>query len=133
MTDTRKPNREGRAGGRSFSGWRVGLIFGLLLIVVFVGCREFVFRVLAEPPEDTLTIENRTEETLLIYLRRPAGTEVPLEEFVPEIPPGASVQTDLACTSGRLVARSVEGELVATRGPFDECNLDDWIVDLPQG
>lgn len=34
---------------------------------------------------------------------------------------------------GGLVARTKDGELVATRGPFDECNLEDWIIETPGG
>lgn len=132
MTDTREPNGEGRARGRSISGWRVGLILGLLVIVGFVGCREFVFKVLAEPPDESLRLENRTDETVHIYYVLVDGSEQP-SPIVPTIGPRSSAEIFIPCGAGGYVARDIEGGLVSRRGPFEDCNLEDWIIEPPEG
>jgi hypothetical protein len=80
-----------------------------------------------EPPREGLRIVNTTDEGILVYGVH-SGRENPLAHTVPMIPPKTSFQTDLPCGAGELIARTGDGSFVARRGPFDECNLEDWFI-----
>ena len=57
------------------------------------------------------------------------GSEQPLDALAPPIAPGASVLTEISCAADELVARTEHGEFIARRGPFEECNLETWVID----
>lgn len=105
----------------------LGAAILVIAAVVFVAWPTFWAAVLSDPEREVLTIENRTDAAIIVYLRYPDDSEHPTE-LIPTIPPQARVETELPCGAGALVARAEEGSLVAKRGPFPECNLEDWII-----
>jgi hypothetical protein len=107
----------GRAGG----GRRLSL--SPYLYGAFFGDRE---------PE-TLNIENRTDETILVYQVWVDGSEHPLPQVGLGIPPHTARQAGVFCAAEELVARTENGDLVPKRGPFEECNLETWVIETPPG
>jgi hypothetical protein len=82
---------------------------------------------------ETLKVENRTDETLLLYQVYVDGSEHPLDGIAPPVPPLATVDVGLPCGASHLVARTEEGSLVARRGPFEECNSEKWVIEAGSG
>jgi len=120
-----------RTPGR-LSGWeRLGI--GLVVAAIVVGFVWLLLQpallgsLLGDPAKEVLAIDNRTDQRLLVYHVYFDGSEHPTE-LVPPIPPRSRIETGLPCGAGELAARTRDGELVARRGPFDECNLEDWII-----
>jgi hypothetical protein len=104
----------------------------VVLVVSAIAVWMLRYAEIVDPPEDTLRVENRTNETIVIYDRLADGSEIPSPIF-PEIEAGSSFTVYLTCGDGSLAARTEDGELVDTRGPFEECNLEDWIIEAPGG
>lgn len=125
-------NGVAEAGGRgNRRRWAVWIALGVLGIGA-LGFWALQYAEIVDPPEDTLRVENRTNETIVVYHRLADGSETPSHIF-PEIEAGSSFTVYLTCGSGSLAARTEDGELVDTRGPFEECNLEDWIIEAPGG
>ena len=76
-------------------------------------------------------IENRTDQTVHLFLRDAKGSEDRFD-LAPRIGPHSSVVV-YGCGAGEWVARTSDGVLVATRGPFAECNSEDWIIEPRAG
>lgn len=76
-------------------------------------------------PEESLQIENRTEDTLVIYERRDDPDDEPSEARV-SISPVSGIRTE--CPVNVIVARTIEGQIVSTREPGVDCNVD-WIIE----
>jgi hypothetical protein len=49
------------------------------------------------------------------------------EAILIHVPAGESREVFGGCTS-ELVARDASGNLIARRGPFEECILDPWVL-----
>ena len=75
------------------------------------------------PPE-----ENRTEDPLVIYERQDGADDEPSEVRVMAISPVSGIRTD--CPINVIVARTIEGQIVSTREPSVDCNVD-WIIEFP--
>jgi hypothetical protein len=110
-------------------------LIGLLLLAALVVSTGYVLLSpsvlgrLWESSRNGLTIDNRTSEPLHIFARRPDGSERAVAPVIPPIPPHAYFESDFLCAAGELVARNQRGELVARRGPFEECNLEPWVIE----
>lgn len=109
------------------------LLAALVALIAYVAYPTIGTVVLGDPGKETLRVENRTDDTLLVYSKDPDGSEHRLTHTVPAIPPNTSVQTDFPCAATELVARTEDGDFVARRGPFRECNLQVWIIESASG
>lgn len=131
-TDARN-DRDGRTRRRWTIVARV-LFWVLLAVGTAYLFSPFIYGALfGDRERETLRIENRTDETLLVYDVYVDGSEHPLDRIVPPIPPRATVHTGLPCGAGQLVARTEKGSVVERRGPFEECNLETWVIEAPPG
>jgi hypothetical protein len=134
MTGQRTTISHGKGSRRGRRG-RLLLVAILLLAALIVSIGYFllspsVLGRLWEPrAKPTLRIENRTDDTILVYDVWVDGSEHPLDVLAPPIAPRTSVQTEIPCAAGELVARTQDDEFVARRGPFKECNVGDWIIE----
>jgi hypothetical protein len=125
----------GKARGRRLSRPVVALIVlvALLAAIVYVTYPSVLTLFIGDAEVDTLRVENRTDETLLVYSKYPDGSEHRLDRLVPPIPPQTTVQTEAPCAATELVARTENGDLVAKRGPFEKCNLEKWVIEAGSG
>jgi hypothetical protein len=80
-------------------------------------------------PEEFLQIENRTEDTLVIYERQDDADDEPSEVRVNSISPVSVIRTE--CPVNVIVARTIEGQIVSTREPGVHCNVD-WIIEFSE-
>lgn len=71
-------------------------------------------------------IQNDTAVIVYVFTVEPDGTEIS-RSFVQ---PGESRTLFGNCT-GEFLARDEGGRLLGHRGPFETCNLDTWIIELP--
>jgi hypothetical protein len=108
--------------------WVLLLVCGVIIVGVVAVTR---LSVIVDPPDDTLRIENRTDVTVYISYVLYDGTEVPSER-IPVLERHSSVEIYISCGAGGYVARDEKGTLVSRRGPFEECNFEDWIIE-PSG
>jgi hypothetical protein len=72
-------------------------------------------------------IENRTDETLVIFLEERDGERLK----VIEVSPQSSTDLPSNCAAAEYVAVTRDGHEVARRPRSDECNLEHWIVETP--
>jgi hypothetical protein len=72
-------------------------------------------------------IENRTDETLVIFLEERDGERL----RVIEVPPHSSTDLPSNCAAAEYVAVTRDGNEVARRSRSKECNLEDWIIETP--
>jgi hypothetical protein len=114
-----------RSGRRRSRGW--GAVLVVLAVAAIVGLGVFLFVRSGDPARSSRSIENRTEQTVYLYLRDAEGSEDPFD-LAPRIRPHSSVVV-YGCGGGEWVARTLDGTLVARRGPFEECNSEDWIIE----
>jgi hypothetical protein len=70
---------------------------------------------------------NHTRTRLVIFQVLPDGTEVPKLE----LEPAEESDSQDPCGSQLDVARTPSGALVASRGPFDECHDEPWVISPP--
>ena len=136
MTDGNASAREaGRLGRRPRSRFWVGFLVAVAVLaaIIVITYPRVLFLFFGDREPEALTVDNRTDETLLLYYRNPDGSEYPLRALVPPIPPRSTVKTEASCTATELVARTEVGRLVARRGPFEECNVETWIIELLSG
>ncbi len=77
--------------------------------------------------EPGLPVVNHTDKVIEIFGVNLDGQEVQLSE----VPPRSEFDSYIACAKGELVARTTEGDEVARRGPFDDCNTSLWIIEQP--
>jgi hypothetical protein len=79
---------------------------------------------------DGLRIANRTDERLTIYWVSEApyeGEELQFDAI--DAHTTRTIADD--CASLEMIARAPDGTEVARRGPFDQCNLQTWVVREP--
>ena len=114
--------RRGRRGAR---GW--GAILAVVVVAAIVGAGIYLFLRSDDPAQQSRRIENRTGQTVYLFLRDAEGSEDPFD-LAPRIPPNSSVVV-YGCGAGEWVARTRDGALVARRGPFEECNSEDWVIE----
>lgn len=69
-------------------------------------------------------IENRTDETLVIFQDQRDGERVK----VIEVSPHSSTDLPRKCGAAEYVAVTRDGREVARRPRSDECNLEQWII-----
>jgi hypothetical protein len=122
-------NRDPRARRRWGSFARVVFWVALAVGVVYLLSPYLFGALFGDRERETLKVENRTDETLLVYSKYPDGSEHRLDRLVPPIPPQTTVQTAAPCAATELVARTDAGDLIARRGPFQECNLETWVIE----
>lgn len=99
----------------------------LSLIVLFTPLGRIILPFwLPDEVPDTLRIENRTGEHLILFNRFSDGSE----ERIPfvSVAPHTSMDSPFPCAAGQLVARTLGGREVSSRGPFDRCNLEPWVI-----
>jgi hypothetical protein len=48
-----------------------------------------------------------------------------------QLEPGEEKDSEIPCGSVPLEARTPSGELVASRGPFDDCHDEPWVISPP--
>lgn len=133
MTGRRTTISHGKGSGRSRGGrlllFAVLLLAGLTVSIAYLLSPSVPGRFWEPRAKPTLRIENRTENTILVYDVWVDGSEHPLDALAPPVAPRTSVQTEIACAADELVARTADGEFIARRGPFEECNVEDWIIE----
>lgn len=107
----------------------IGLLVGVVVLLAQPG---ILGGLLGDPAKEVLTIDNRSDEALLVYVKLSDGSEQRLDQLIPPIPPQTSLETDAPCTGevSALVARDHAGELVADRPQSDECI---WVIEPDQG
>jgi hypothetical protein len=128
-----RTGRDTRTGRRRTLVARV-LFWVLLAAGVAYLLSPFLYGALfADREPETLRIENRTDETILVYQVWVDGSEHRLERLARPIAPRTSGQTEIFCAAVQLVARTEEGSFVARRGPFEECNLETWVIETLGG
>jgi hypothetical protein len=109
-------------------GW--GAVAVVLVVAAVIGAGLYLFLGSGGPEQQSRRIENRTTQTVYLFLRDSEGSEDPFD-LAPKIPPQSSVVV-YGCGAGEWVARTLDGTLVARRGPFSECNSEDWIIEPEQ-
>jgi hypothetical protein len=98
----------------------------LLAILLAIAPQLFGF---VDPVDLGLRVENRTDRTIVVVAPPPpGGTE---DVVYARIAPHTSARTGLDCASILLIARTEDGEEIARRGPFDDCNQKDWVIEPP--
>jgi hypothetical protein len=100
---------------------RGAIAIGLLVVTMtFEGCP------IGDPAaEPGLPVVNRTDEVIEIFSVNLDGQEIKLSE----VQPRSEFDSHIACARGELVARATDGEELARRGPFDDCNTSPWIIE----
>ena len=108
--------------------WLALMILAIIAVIVWFLLQPTVLGgLLGDPAKEVLAIDNRTDQRLVVFLVYPDGSEHP-STLIPALPPHTRTETGLPCGAGELVARTPEGAFVAGRGPFEECNLEDWVI-----
>jgi hypothetical protein len=102
---------------------------GVWLAVIFISLLGVVAVVLAlgmvpgDRERKALRIMDRTDEDLRVYVVLPDGTE----SLQSEVAANSVVVTSVECASDRMVAK-LGLIVVATRGAFEECDMEDWTI-----
>jgi hypothetical protein len=132
--ETKSGNDRGARAGRRWTFVARVFFWVVLAVGLAYFSSPFLYGALfGDRGKETLRIENRTDETLLVYSEEPDGSEHRLTHTIPPVPPAESVQTDFPCAATELVARTGDGDLVARRGPFEECNQETWVIEPAPG
>jgi hypothetical protein len=125
--ETRPVNPSGPRSSRRLTS----LLVRILAAVVGLGIIAFVIFVILfithygdQGPEPGLVIKNTTQSALLIFDVIGPGEEA----LAIKIPPETAKDSGIECAAGTLVARTLDGVLVARRGPFPSCNEDEWVI-----
>jgi hypothetical protein len=106
------------------------LLISLVTVAVVAAVSLIVFATnFADTYGPYPTIENRGDETLVIFLVERDGERL----RVIEVSPHSSEDLPTNCAAGEFVAVTQEGDEVARRPRSNECNLEDWIIDSPEG
>jgi len=100
-------------------------IFVVLAGLLFVGFIVAIALVQGDPYRPSLQIENRTDQTVIVY-RVIEGTGE--RAWLTTIPPHDSVSTGDDCGSTKMIAAASDGTEIARRGPFEECHLARWVI-----
>jgi hypothetical protein len=109
--------------------WRaVTVVVGLFLLVVLLGMCGIGLQGEPDTPSGFHVI-NHTYTPLDVFQVLPDGTEVPKLQ----VQPGEERDSESPCGGEPYVARTPSGELVASRGPFEECNQDPWVIGSDSG
>ena len=116
-----------RAAGALMPGRRP---FGIVVLSILAALTLAGCIVWGDPPlEESLNVDNRTDQRLFIFQVSGDRDEV----LHGEVPPHTKRETSIGCGGQHIVARLEDGTFVEDRGPFDECNMDDWVIDhLPE-
>lgn len=122
-----RTERDSPQGSKKLRRLLLGSAVFFLMVAVGVVLLIFPSGPFRDRQQETLRIENRTNQELFIYVRRVDGSEV-LPPYEPPIPPNTSVETGYVCGAAELVARTRDGRELASRGPFDRCSLEPWII-----
>jgi hypothetical protein len=102
---------------------RGAIAIGLLVVAMTFGACP-----IGDPAADPgLRVVNRTDEVIEIFGVNLDGQEIKLSE----VQPRSAVDSYIACARGELVARTTDGDELAHRGPFDDCNTSPWIIQQP--
>jgi hypothetical protein len=129
---TTKSGGSGSRWGRRVRRFLVGLLL-LAALIVSTGyvllSPSVLGRFWERPRPSTLRIENRTDHAILVYDVWVDGSEHRMDALAPPIAPRTSVRTEIPCAADELVARTKGGEFIARRGPFEECNLEPWVIE----
>jgi hypothetical protein len=107
--------------------FRWGPLIVVLVVAAVLGGGLWLYLSLDDPEVLSRRIENRTTQTVYLFLRDEEGKEDRFDP-APRVPPNASIVV-YGCGAGEWVARTLDGELVAQRGPFEECNSEDWVIE----
>jgi hypothetical protein len=122
--------RDGTTRLRSWERlWRALIVVAVVGVVVWLFLIALLVALLGDREKEGLVIQNRTDQTILVYSVYVDGSEHRAEGIFPPIPPHTRFESDLPCGAGGLAARTQGGKLLSRRGPFDECELEDWIID----
>jgi hypothetical protein len=109
--------------------WLYILLTSLVAATLVAGALLIVFATnFADTYGPYPKIENRTDQTLVIFLEERDGERL----RVIEVPPHSSTDLPSNCAAGMLVAVSREGNEVARRPRSNECNLENWIIEPPE-
>lgn len=124
--DSKQDGRSDRAkrSVASRTVWAISILV-VLAGLLFVGLIVAIGLVQGDRSEQHLQIENRTDQTLIVYgVIEPSGETV----LLTTIPPHDSVSTGDDCGSVMMIATASDGTEIARRGPFEECKLDTWVI-----
>jgi hypothetical protein len=102
--------------------WLIAIVVAVISSIAIVYVAVFA---LSDRPEQGLEVVNRTEEVIFIYQISPDGTQ----GLQAKVDPGQSVVTAIECGAVPLIARQRDSAVVAKRGPFEECNMADWVIE----
>jgi hypothetical protein len=106
--------------------WLVILLISLVSAVMVAGVSLIVFATnFADTYGPYPRIDNRTGETLVIFLEDPDGKRFK----VVEVSPHSSTDLPSNCAAAEYVAVTQDGREVARRPRSEECNLQDWIIE----
>jgi len=109
--------------------WMVILVMSLVVVPLAAVAWLFVFATnFADTYGPYPRIENRTDETLVIFLEERDGERLRLIE----VPPHSTTDLPSNCAAGELVAVTQDGKEVARRPRSQECNLRDWTIGGPE-
>jgi hypothetical protein len=106
--------------------WTVLLsAFGILAGFVVVASVLLAF-VLGDRVPHGVKVVNGTIATVSVYAVVDVGTET-VEVLQAVVPARSTVDSGVTCGRSHLIAKRGLS-VVATRGPFNECNMDDWVI-----
>jgi hypothetical protein len=112
---------------RQVSRRRWPFVVSAILVVAMVGFLLWVrSTIIVDRPRPELRVVNQTNQTVFIFIRLRDGSDKRLTLASP-IPPHSTGQAG-TCGAAHLVARDRDGTFISGRGPFPECNLEDWII-----
>jgi hypothetical protein len=104
------------------------LLISLVAAALVVGVWLIVFATnFADTYGPYPRIDNRTDETLVIFLEERDGERLRLVE----VPPHSTTDLPSNCAAGELVAVTRDGTEVARRPRSNECNLEQWTIETP--
>lgn len=119
------PQAEAHERTRGRLVWWLVLSVPALVLLAYVLAISFA---VGDHFEPGLKVENRTADQIEVYEvfenENIDDVEVVLQA---EVPPHESVFTTVECGNNPLIAK-VKGSIVARRGPFPGCNMEDWVI-----
>jgi len=107
-------------------GRAIAVLVGLILLVPLLGMCGIGIQGDPAAPSGFHVI-NHTHTRLDIVQLVSGGSEV----VRLQLEPGDEMDSQDPCGSVPLEARTPSGEVVASRGPFDECHDEPWVISLP--
>jgi hypothetical protein len=101
-------------------------LVGLVLLVPLLGMCGIGLQGEPDTPSGSHVINHTSTRLDIVQLVSDGSEVVKLQ-----LEPGQEMDSQIPCGSVPLEARTPSGELVASRGPFDECHDEPWVISPP--